>query len=94
MVTQLGGAYRRSGTPPSAGRRRQASPGAEARPTALRSWPHRRRPPARLASVVAQGMERIIFSGLLERDEEWFRLTKPGREMLTKRLAELGLIQG
>lgn len=49
---------------------------------------------ASLASVVAQGMERVIFSGLLERDEEWFRLTKPGREMLTKRLAELGLIQG
>jgi hypothetical protein len=46
---------------------------------------------ASLALVVAQGMERIVFSGLLERDEEWFRLTRPGREMLGKRLAELGL---
>ena len=46
---------------------------------------------ATLAAVVAQGMERVIFAGLLERDEESFRLTKQGCEMLTRTLAELDL---
>lgn len=44
-----------------------------------------------LASVVVHGIERMIFGGLLDQDDEWFRLTERGRETLTKRLAELGL---
>lgn len=46
---------------------------------------------ASLAAVVARGMEPVIVGGLLERLDERFRLTEHGREVLTKRLAELGL---
>ena len=46
---------------------------------------------ATLAGVVAEGMERLIMAGLLERVEERFMVTDAGRKKLRTRLAELGL---
>lgn len=44
-----------------------------------------------LASVVAGAMQGLILDGLLERVDERFFLTVRGRELLTMRLAALGL---
>lgn len=46
---------------------------------------------ATLASVVAHGIERMVFGGLLDSVDDSFRLTERGRDLLMKRLDELGL---
>lgn len=46
---------------------------------------------ATLAGVVAEGMERLIIVGLLQRVDDRFTLTDAGRKKLRTRLAELAL---
>lgn len=46
---------------------------------------------ATLAEVVAEGMERLVIVGLLERVDGRFTVSARGREQLKGRLAELGL---
>ena len=46
---------------------------------------------ATLAGAVAEGMDRLITAGLLERVDARFSLTDAGRNKLKTRLAELAL---